>query len=330
VTIRGERSVEQKKTCDVPQGSILGPNLYEDYTAVPIGNIFRKHKISFHIYADDTQAYLPFNPEDEHDALHRLEICLQEVQQWMAVNWLKLNKSKTDFIIFGAKKNLSLLKTEAIMVGDSEIAPSESVKSIGATLDSTLTLEKQITTTCRTAWYHLHQISKIKRFLTSEQAKSVIHAYITCRLDQNNSLLIGLPKKSLSRLQMVQNSSARLIVGLKKRDHITPTLMALHWLPVEKRILFKVLLLVYKSINHQGPEYLQELLVPYVPCRPLRSAHEGMLCIPDCHYAGTRKRAFGIVGPTEWNKLPRDIKTCPSVDSFKRSLKTYLFKSAYK
>ena len=141
-------------------------------------------------------------------------------------------------------------------------------------------------------------------------------------MDQNNSLLIDLPKKSLDWLQMVQNASARLIMGLTKTDHITSMLIKLHWLPVEKCIIFKVLLLVYKSPHGHGPEYLTELLGPYVPPRNLRSFTVDKLSVPRCHYELTRKRAFSIRAPAECNKLPQEVKSCTSVDKFKHTLKT--------
>ena len=329
VTIKGARSKTQQKTCDVPQGSILGPNLYEDYTAVPVGNIFRRNEILFHIYADDTQAYLPFEINTEKMSLERLENCLQEIRQWMAQNWLKLNDSKTEFIVFGSQANLDVLKTTSVTLGSENINISDCAKSIGATLDCHLNMNKQVVTTCRSAWYHLHQISKIRKFLTVDQTKSLVHAYVTSRLDQNNSLLLGLPKKLILRLQNIQNAAARLIMGVKKRDHITPSLIKLHWLPIERRIVFKVLLLIYKSLHGKGPKYLQDMLKPYNPPRDLRSASKNLLCVPDCHYMDTRKRAFSIRGPMEWNNLPQDLKSCSSVDSFKRALKTHLFKLSY-
>lgn len=329
VTIKGERSIEQIKTCDVPQGSILGPNLYEDYTTVPVGAIFRKHDIRFHIYADDKQAYHAFNPGELPTAIHKVQSCIDEIRQWMAMNWLKLNNDKTECIIFGSKKNLNGIDISSVRIGDADIAVSDSVKSIGAIFDSTLSMEAQIQATCRAAWYHLHMIGKIRKYLTIEQTKTIIHSYVTNRIDQNNSLLLGLPKKSLSRLQIVQNAAARLILSLKKRDHITPALMLLHWLPVEKRILFKVMLIIYKSLHQKGPGYFSDMLVPYVPSRALRSAQENKLCVQDCHYADTRKRAFGIRGPSEWNKLPLELKSKPSVDSFKKALKTHLYRQAY-
>jgi hypothetical protein len=326
---KGERSIEQEKNCDVPQGSVLGPTLYEDYTAAPLGSIFRKHGITFHIYADDTQAYVPFCIANEQESVKKLEACLEEVKRWMATNWLMLNDSKTEFIIFGSKQNLSDVKTEFVSIGESIITPSASVKSIGAHLDSSLKMEKQVAATCKVAWFHLYQISKIRKYLTNDQTKSIVHAHVTCRIDQNNSLLIGLPKKLLTRLQRIQNASARLIVGLKKRDHITPTLKQFHWLPVEQRILFKVLLLTFKSLHDQGPMYLKELLTPYVPPRTLRSSSENLLCVPKTHYVETSKRAFGVRAPCEWNKLPASVRNKKSVKSFKTALKTYLYKTVY-
>ena len=162
---------------------------------------------------------------------------------------------------------------------------------------------------CKGAWFYLYQIGRIRGYLNEDQVKTLVHAHVTSRLDCNNSLLVGLPKKDLKRLQIVQNAAARLIKGLRKRDHITPTLMQLHWLPIDQRVRFKLLLLVYKALNDQGPGHLNELLQVYAPSRTLRSSSDNLLVIPKCRYVNTRKRAFGVCGPTEWNDLPRDIRS---------------------
>ena len=176
----------------------------------------------------------------------------------------------------------------------------------------------------------MYQISRIKNFLTTEQLKTVIHAYVTSRIDQNNSLLLGLPKNSTRCIQYVQNASARLITGLKKHEHITPTLISLHWLPVEYRVLFKVLLLTFKCLNGQGPTYLQDLLVPYKPTRSLRSSNDNLLSLPPkCNYKSIEKRLFSSRAPYEWNNLPRNLRESKTVDAFKSGLKTYLFRLAY-
>ena len=329
VAIKDARSREHIKTCDVPQGSILGPNLCEDYSACPVGSIFRKHNISYHIYADDTQAYVSFTPGNEKSALDQLEKCLHEIRQWMAANWLKLNDDKTEFIIFGSKENLEHVQTKEIKISEVSVDRVASVKSIGATLDSHLTMESQVAAICKSSWFHLHQISKIKEYLTRDQLQTVIQAYVISRLDQNNSLLIGIPKYKIRKLQMLQNACARLISGTRKHDHVTPSLMQLHWLPVEQRIIFKVLLLVYKALNGKAPAYLSELLDVYTPVRTLRSSSQSLLTLPESHYVQTRMRDFSHRGPKEWNKLPSNLRECKTTDSFKRNLKTHLFRKAY-
>ena len=182
---------------------------------------------------------------------------------------------------------------------------------------------------CRTAWFYLYQIGKIRKYLTEDQTKSAIHAHVTSRLDQNNSLLLGLQKEKLTRLQRVQNAAARLIAGLRKKDHITPTLKRLHWLPIEQRIIYKVLVLVYKALSGEGPLYLQELLQRYVPLRKLRIEQDHLLCVPNCNFVNTERRAFGIRAPAEWNKLPRNLRCKDTLVSFKSGLKTFLFQVAY-
>ena len=139
----------------------------------------------------------------------------------MAANWLKLNDNKTEFVVFGRQQNLKELSTQSLTLVDAVIPVSESLKSIGATLDNSLNMDKQIAAMCKSAWYNLHQISKIRKCLTIDQTKTIVHAYITSRLEQNNGLLLGQPKKALHKLQMVQNASARLVTGTQKRDRVS-------------------------------------------------------------------------------------------------------------
>ena len=133
----------------------------------------------------------------------------------------------------------------------------------------------------------------------------------------------------MRRLQLVQNAADCLIKGLTKRHHITPTLYELNWLPIEPRMNFKVMLLVYKALHGQGPEYLSELLIPYKPARSLRSASSNKLIVPKCHYADTQKRAFGVCAPKMWNDLPRSVREKESIEMFKSALKTHLFRIAF-
>ena len=189
-------------------------------------------------------------------------------------------------------------------------------------------LENQIRKTCRSAWFSLYQISKLRRYLSTDQAKSAVHAYITSKLDQNNSLLSGLPKCHIQKLSRVQHAAARMLVGAKKHDEITPILMSLHWLPIDQHIIFKVLLITYKALNNQRPTYIKDFLVPYEPALTLRSSSEKFLVEP--RFKSTYgDRAYSSVAPRLWNNLPRNVKEITSLTHFKTALKTHLFRQSF-
>ena len=93
--------------------------------------------------------------------------------------------------------------------------------------------------TCKIAFFRICGIAKIRRYLSYDTAKTIVHAYITSRLDSCKALYYGLPKYLIDRLQPVQNSAARLVTTSRKHDHITPMLRCLHWLPMHYRIILK-------------------------------------------------------------------------------------------
>ena len=136
--------------------------------------------------------------------------------------------------------------------------------------------------------------------------------------------------ENLSKLQVIQNHAARLIKRTKKSEHITPILIELHWLPVRYRIDYKVALLCYKCLNNSAPSYLKDLLEVYTPTRSLRSAMDTTILVkPVPSYKSLGERAFTFYGPSVWNKLPQSLRSLTNINTFKRSLKTHLFKCAY-
>ncbi|KAF7248129.1 putative uncharacterized transposon-derived protein F52C9.6 [Varanus komodoensis] len=127
--------------------------------------------------------------------------------------------------------------------------------------------------------------------------------------------------KTVRTLQLVQNRAARLLTGTGRYAHMTPVLHQLHWLPIEARAQFKVLIMTYKALNGLGPGYLHERLRPYMPDRPLRSAGESLLREPsmkEIRRVSTRRRAFSAVAPNLWNSLPKEVRLAPSLLVFRR------------
>ena len=117
--------------------------------------------------------------------------------------------------------------------------------------------------------------------MSQSNLKRIVNAFVISRIDYCNSILYGLPTVEHEKLQRVQNIAARLITGSSRRDHITPVLKNLHWLPVKLRITFKILLLTYKILNGQSPSYLTSLISSYKPVRSLRSSDLLLLQVPN-------------------------------------------------
>ncbi len=116
--------------------------------------------------------------------------------------------------------------------------------------------------------------------LTVSDRKKLVHAFMTSRLDYCNALLGGCPASPINKLYIIQNAAARVLTRSRKYDHITPILQSLHWLPIKFRISYKILLLVYKTLDSLAPAYLTSLLSRYNPTRSLRSQISGLLVVP--------------------------------------------------
>ena len=293
---------------------------------LPLGNIIRNHSINFHCYADDTQLYLSIKP-DESNQSSKLQTCLKDIKSWMSCNFLMLNSEKTEILVLGPK-NLRDSMSTATLDGIT-LASSTTVRNLGVIFDQDLSFNSHIKQTSRTAFFHLRNITKIRRILSKTDAEKLIHAFVTSRLDYCNSLLSGCPNKSIKTLQLIQNAAARVLTGTRKRDHISPVLASLHWLPVKFRIEFKILLLTYKALHGQAPSYLKELIVPYYPTRTLRSLNAGLLVVPIVSKSRTGARAFSYQAPLQWNQLPVVVREADTLSTFKSRLKTFLFDKAY-
>ena len=324
VYIKETLSERHNLDCGVPQGSVLGARLYSMY-AYPLCTIINEHNLHYHSYADDTQIYMQCDNNENAitDVIVRLENCIKDISSWMMHNSLQINENKTDFIIFSTTPHK--LKKHTLQVGTNIIALSKTVKILGVTFDDGMTLKQHISNTCRSSYMQLRKINSIRQYLTTNAVKTLVQSVVISRLDYCNSTYIGLPTTTTHKLQLSHNAAARIINKTRRHEHITPILQELHWLPIMKRVQFKVLVYTFKAFHNEAPIYLCDLLSWYHPNRPLRSANRISL-VPNRHRTvKLSRRLLDTAAATLWNDLPDNIRNCDNTWTFKKLLKTYLF-----
>ena len=152
---------------------------------------------------------------------------------------------------------------------------------------------------------------------------------VISRLDYCSSVFIGLPADQIARLQRVHNNAARLVMKKRRRDHVTPLLKELHWLPVKFRCQYRISTLAYRHFERSLPPYLSSSLCTYEPSRCLRSSNEKLIKIPKRNIKSFGQRSFSFMAPSVWNSLPATLRNVPTLSQFKSRLKT-LFAQAFR
>ena len=311
----------------VPQGSVIGLLLFNLYSS-DLETIAQRHNLSFHQYADDTLLYSSCVPGETEQLQNRLSDCVDEMAAWMEFNSLKLNRSKTEAIWFSSLRKVKKLPTKQIRILDTFISPSESVKSLGVFMDRDLSMNSHISKMLQAGFSALEQIRSIKKCLSYESLRTLAVALILSRIDYCNTLLAGLPEKQLCRFQSLINTTARLITRTRKLDHITPVLKMLHWVKVRDRVVYKILLLIFKCRLRYGLKYISERLIPIFEIperRKLRSSDSTNLYIPKSKMSSIGKPRFEVECPSLWNGLPEGLRRVRKGKEFAKRLKISFF-----
>ena len=322
VMVSGVTSEPQDLRCGVPQGSVLGPKLFTLYL-LPLGDLARSHGVDFHIYADDCQLYMAFKRDNTLITASKMECLVNDIKSWMTNNMLKLNEDKTEIMVLNGARRPDIELT-SLMIGTESVSMSDSTFLLGVELDSTMCLKNHIRNVAKDCFFKLHNMFKIRKCITEEAAKTMVHSMVTSKLDYCNSIFHGLPDCTVKSLVSVQKTAARLVTGIKKYDHITPVLRQLHWLPIRKRIEYKILLLTFKCVHGIAPVYLMDL-VHKRRNKNTRADNKNFLQVPKVKKSTFGGRSFSFASPSLWNQLTDDLRFETNIHAFKKHLKTYLF-----
>ena len=238
---------------------------------------------------------------------------LSDIDKWMSINRLKLNKVKTELLYLFSKYNPQQ-SLPPLRFGTDVIKPSSNARNIGDIFNTTImSMLPHANYVCKSAFYHRRTISRIRKYLSMQTTDILIQAFVTSKLDHWNSLLYNVPKNIITKLQSVQNAAGRQITRPRKCDYITPILFHLHWLPVSEQINFKILLLTFKALHQQSPTYIQDLITRYLLSRSLQSSFMLSLNPVSFNLKTYGSRAFAVSTPKLWNKLPDDIRSCKNL-----------------
>ena len=333
ICVNSTLSSSRELQCSVPQGSCLGPWLYLTYAGTLFDVI--PPSISVFGFADDhiaSKRFLPSSVNNELKAIAELEQCALIINNWMHENKLKMNTSKTEFIMFGGKAQLNKCSTKVINIAGDIIQSEKYIRYLGAFLDETLNFKEHIKRKCRTAMINYLRIKSIRKYLTKDATEILVLSLVISHLDYCNVILYGTADSELRKMQRIQNMCAKLVLNRRKYDSCKQALFDLHWLPVKTRIQFKLLSFMYNCSVGRAPVYLTELLSPQVSNRRgLRSSNytEGCYAVPFNKRKTFSDRSFRTIGPMLWNTLPLDIKQSESLDVFKKKLKTFYFSDFY-
>ena len=186
-------------SCSVPQGSVLGPILFNMYTT-PLSTLISSQSLNRHLYADDTQIFIFFAPKTFTTVITQLQDTITDISSWMTANLLSLNQSKTEFMLIGLPQQISKISNPSLSLPSNQpITSINSACNLGFVFDSSHTFFKQISSLSSACNYHIRDLRHIRHTLDLKTASVIATSLVHSKLDFCNSLYLNLPQKQIPR-----------------------------------------------------------------------------------------------------------------------------------
>ena len=309
------------ESCDVPfgapQGSVLGPKLFNiNVRSQPL--VFKQCSFNSSSFADDSNGRRSFAISFQFEIIsNEVPKCIDRIIHWSHEHFMKINPEKTEIVLFRPFSLNSDIIMNGVLLGEQCIRFSKIVKNVGVWLDENLTLDKHINSVVSHSHKILRDIGRVKKYMQRTHLEQLIHAVIS-HLDYCNSLFINVSKDNLFKLQKLQNTAARIILGRRRHESASAALKELHWLNIDARITFKILLLVHKVVRGKC-----SLKLTYKSFNG-RAEDELKLETPNFK-TKYGKRLFEYNGSRLWNALPLHLRKEEDTEVYKKRIKTLLF-----
>ena len=329
VKIGGSFSHTHTINFSVPQGSILGWVLFSCYVSTLPEVTKQKSNTIILGYADDHAFAQAFTQKDT--LVKQTVKKVDRIKNWMCLNHLHMNDTKTESTTFGTTHLLSKKNLDSITIGGTRVNCSKTIKFLGAFLDETLSFKQHVGWYAKLALYGIHLIKNVRKYLTMATTKMLMCTLVLSQLDCINSFLTNTSLTTTKLYKKIQNQAAWIIYKKTKWTSATSSMKQLHWLPIRYRCCFKLLTIVYKTLHGMGPAYLSERLKIKNNTRntQLTSSTTLYLEVPFNKKRSVADRGFSYMAAQHWNALPIHIKIASNLQQLKKLLKTYFFNIVY-
>ena len=311
----------------VHQESILGPLLFTILISDMRKCIWNG---SYHMYADDSQLYYNSKVETINETIVLANKDLDKIGKYCKNNALHLNESKCCFMIIGTKsgiKKISDINLDSIILNDNKIQRVSFFKNLGLTFDEVLSWRKHINSCISKAMGIFIQFSRYRKFLDKESKKMLCESMVLSQFNYCDIVYMNVDKSIMHKIQKMQNVCLRFIFNLRKKDKVNFDFLRkkLGWLDMYNRRLVHGCTQMYKILNGLAPFYLSDSITLTNELYDISTrSRQNSIWIDKQITSKVHRNSFRFFISTIYNKIPENIKSYKSVNSFKTKLTKYL------